>query len=278
MSGALLLVATPLGNLGDVTLRALEALRGASAIICEDTRHSQRFLGSYDIHKPLLSMPAFDENRRTESLVARLVAGERLALISDAGSVCISDPGERLVAAALEAGIAVEVFPGPSAAVAALQISGLPTRRFAFVGFLPRKGEARHRMLAELAGLRFTLVIYESPRRVGATLAELVSAWGDRRATVVRELTKLHEEVRRGRLSELAARFSGEVLGEVTLVVEGAEETAEAPDESQVLASIERHTTKGLGTRAVAKAVAIELGLPVREIYQRLIAAKPSKG
>jgi 16S rRNA (cytidine1402-2'-O)-methyltransferase len=272
MAGVLLLVATPLGNLGDVTLRALDALRSASAVICEDTRRSQRLLSAYGIRKPLLSMPAFAEERRVSALVSRLLAGERLALVSDAGSVGISDPGERLVSAALDAGVAVEVFPGPSAAVAALQISGLPTRRFAFVGFLPRKGEARHQLLAELGALRFTLVIYESPRRLHETLEDLAQAWGNRRAAVVRELTKLHEEVRRGPLAELAAHFQTEVLGEVTLIVEGASEVPTAPRESDVQAAIERRADQGLGTRARAKAVAEELGLPVREVYQRLIS------
>jgi 16S rRNA (cytidine1402-2'-O)-methyltransferase len=274
MAGALLLVATPLGNLGDLTLRALEALRTSSAVICEDTRRTQRLLSAYDIRKPLLSMPAFDEQRRVGPLVARLVAGERLALVSDAGSVAISDPGERLVAAALEAGIAVEVLPGPSATVAALQISGLPTGRFAFVGFLPRKGEARRRSLAELGALHFTLVIYESPRRLPRTLVDLLHAWGDRRAAVVRELTKLHEEVRRGRLSELATRFQGEVLGEVTLVVEGASETMLVPNEAEIQAAIDGRAEQGLGTRALAREIAEELGLPVRQIYQRLVAGK----
>jgi 16S rRNA (cytidine1402-2'-O)-methyltransferase len=274
MAGALLLVATPLGNLGDLTLRALEALRDSSAVICEDTRRTQRLLSAYGIRKTLLSMPAFEEYRRVAPLVARLAAGERLALVSDAGSVAISDPGERLVAAALAAGIAVEVLPGPSATVAALQVSGLPTARFAFVGFLPRKGEARRRSLAELGALRMTLVIYESPRRLPRTLVDLVQAWGDRRAAVVRELTKLHEEVRRGRLTELAAHFQGEVLGEVTLVVEGASEVERTPSEAEILAAIARRADDGMGTRSRARALAEELGLPVREVYQRLIAGK----
>jgi len=271
MAGVLSHVATPLGNLGDLTFRGLETLRTASAVICEDTRRTARLLAAYDVRKPLLSMPAFGESRSIGPLLDRLAAGEHLALVSDAGSVSVSDPGERLVSAALAAGVEVRVLPGPSAAIAALQASGLPTGRFAFVGFLPRKGEARRRVLAELAGLRFTLVIYESPRRLGRTLADLASALGDRRAVVARELTKLHEEVRRGRLLELAERFSGEVLGEVTLIVEGAAEEVVAPSDADIEAAIARHAPDGLGTRALAGAVAEELGVSVREIYQRLI-------
>jgi 16S rRNA (cytidine1402-2'-O)-methyltransferase len=274
MAGALLLVATPLGNLGDVTLRALEALKGCTAVICEDTRRTQRLLSAYDIRKPLLSMPAFDEARRIGPLIARLEAGDRLALVSDAGSVAISDPGERLVSAALEAKVAVEVFPGPSAVVAALQIAGLPTSRFAFVGFLPRKGEGRRQALAELAPLRLTLVVYESPRRLQETLGDLREALGDRRAAVVRELTKLHEEVVRGPLSDLQERFSGEVLGEVTLVIEGATSAPKAVEASDIQTAIARRAHQGLGTRALAKAVAQELGISAREVYQRLIEEK----
>lgn len=271
MSGTLVLVATPLGNLGDITVRSLEALRAVDAIVCEDTRHTQKLLSAYGIHRPLLSLPAFDEQRRVGPLVARLEGGARLALVSDAGSVGISDPGEKLIAAALAAGVAVEVLPGPCAAVGALQVSGLPTARFAFVGFLPRKGEERRRALAELGALELTLIVYESPRRLGETLQDLLAAWGDRKAAVVRELTKLFEEVARGSLSELSVRFSGEVLGEVTLVVAGAAECTAEVSDADLDRALDARASANLGTRALAKVVAKELGLSARDVYQRLI-------
>ena len=272
----LFLVATPLGNLGDITLRSLDVLKSVDAIVCEDTRRTLKLLSHYDIHRPLLSMPAFDEGRRVQSLVARLQAGERLALVSDAGSVGISDPGELLVAAAVAAGIKVEALPGPSAVITALQVSGLPTGRFTFVGFLPRKGEDRRQALVELAILASTLIVYESPRRLHETLLDLVAALGDRRAAIARELTKLHEEVARGTLSELAAHFAGEVLGEVTLVIEGRGLSARTePTESDIEAALERHAGENLGTRALAKAVAEELGLSSRDMYQRLLRKQP---
>jgi 16S rRNA (cytidine1402-2'-O)-methyltransferase len=268
----LFLVATPLGNLGDITLRSLEILKSVDAIVCEDTRRTLKLLSQFGIRRPLLSMPAFDEGQRIAALIARLQGGERLALVSDAGSVAISDPGEKLVVAAIAAGIAVEALPGPSAVIAALQLSGLPTGRFTFVGFLPRKGEERRVALAELAAITHTLIVYESPRRLKETLDDLVAALGNRRASVARELTKLHEEIARGSLSELASHFSGEVLGEVTLVIAGAPRGERlVVTEADLDAAIDRRAGEGLGTRALAKAVAEELGMSVREVYQRVL-------
>ena len=198
-------------------------------------------------------------------LVQRLIAGESFALVSDAGSVGISNPGEMLVAAALAAGVEVEVAPGASAAIAALQILGLPTARFAFFGFLPRKGEERRTALAELAASATTSIIYESPRRLGETLAELAERLGPRRAVVARELTKLHEEVARGTLAELAQRFSGEVLGEVVVVIEGATKEARlAPTSPTSMPPSHAALSEKLGARALAKEVAEELGLWAR--------------
>lgn len=221
-AGTLFLVATPIGNLGDLSARALETLAEVSFIACEDTRHSRGLLERHGIARELVSLPAFAEGQKAERILDRVEAGESCALVTDAGSPGISDPGEKLVSEAVERNIRVVPIPGPTALVAGLSASGLPTARFHFLGFLPRKGPERKAMMEEVAPLSATLVLYESPRRLGETLADLLEAWGDRRACVCRELTKLHEELVRGTLSELTARYAGaEVLGEVVLVVEG---------------------------------------------------------
>ncbi|HYO67462.1 MAG TPA: 16S rRNA (cytidine(1402)-2'-O)-methyltransferase, partial [Archangium sp.] len=210
MSGTLYLVATPIGNLGDLSTRALETLRAVSFVACEDTRHSRVLLDHFGISADTVSLPAFAEGQRAGRILERLEAGEDCALVTDAGSPGISDPGEKLVAEAIERGVKVVPIPGATALVAALSASGLPTGRFHFLGFLPRKGPERQAMLEEVAPLSATVGIYESPRRLAETLADLQEAWGDRRACVARELTKLHEEFVRGPLSELAARYAAE--------------------------------------------------------------------
>jgi 16S rRNA (cytidine1402-2'-O)-methyltransferase len=217
-------VATPIGNLGDITERGRQVLDACDGVIAEDTRHSGNLLKHLGIHKPLYSLPAFDEAARVEPLVRRLVEGQSLALVTDAGTPAISDPGAILVRRALEEGVQVVPVPGASAAVAAVSVSGFPEGRFHFAGFLPRKASQREEMLAELRGLRAQLVFYESPQRLARTLAELRSSLGDRLALVARELTKLHEELARGVLSELERRFSGDVRGEIVIVVRGAPE------------------------------------------------------
>jgi 16S rRNA (cytidine1402-2'-O)-methyltransferase len=271
MPGELFLVATPIGNLGDITLRALEVLRAVDGVICEDTRRTRTLLEANGIRARLISMPAFDEHRRVESLVERLEAGERLALCTDAGSPSVSDPGQALVAQAIARSIPVTALPGPSAVVTALQLSGLPCDRFLFVGFLPRKGGARREALEELARIRATLVLFESPQRLQETLIDLIAALGDRRAAVARELTKLHEEVARGPLSELAAHFAAGVRGEVTLVVEGAGEVARAEPEESLDDAIRRLAAEGLHTRELAHRLATERKVPSREIYTRAL-------
>lgn len=271
MAGTLYLVATPIGNLGDVTLRALELLRSADAVVCEDTRRTRRLLEAHGIRATLLSMPAFDERARAEALVARLDRGEKLALCTDAGSPGISDPGQELVARALEKGIEVIALPGASAALAALQLSGLPSDRFFFAGFLPRKGGGRREALAELAAVPATLVIFESPRRLHETLEDLAAVLGDRRAAVARELTKLHEEVARGRISELAARFAGETLGEVAIVVEGPSGAAPKAPAEPLDDAIRRLAGEGLRTRELARRLGEERRVPAREVYARAL-------
>ncbi len=222
MSGRLFLVATPIGNLDDITARAIVTLKEVHFIACEDTRHSRILLDHCGIRKPTVSLPAFAEGERASGLLNRIEAGEDCALITDAGSPAISDPGERLVADAVERGIVVIPVPGPTALVSALSASGLPTARFHFLGFLPRTSSDADAMLEEVKGLSATIVLYESPHRIAQSLERLLRVFGPRRACIGRELTKLHEEFIRGSLEELLARYGGqEVKGEVVIVVEG---------------------------------------------------------
>src|SRR6059058_4494055 len=228
---SLFVVATPIGNLRDLTERAREVLGGCDGVIAEDTRHSGNLLRHLGIHKPLHALPAFEEAARVEPLVRRLAGGESLALVTDAGTPAVSDPGSVLVRRAVEEGIPVVPVPGPSAAISAVSVSGFPQPRFHFAGFLPRKAKARGEMLEELRPLRAQLVFYESPHRLAATLRDLQVALGDRPALVARELTKVHEELARGTLSQLAGRFSGEVRGEIVVVVSGTSAEAEEDED-----------------------------------------------
>jgi 16S rRNA (cytidine1402-2'-O)-methyltransferase len=266
--GRLFLVATPIGNLGDITARALETLREVHFIACEDTRHSRILLDTFGIKKPTVSLPAFAEGERSGPLLDRIAAGDDCALVTDAGSPAISDPGERLVAEALERDITVIPIPGPTALVAALSASGLPTARFHFLGFLPRTASDADAMLEEVKGLSASLVLYESPRRVGETLQRLLRVLGDRRACVGRELTKLHEEFVRGALGALASRYaSEEVKGEVVVIVEGRTGSTRWSEEEvrHALASaLERgEKLKGLSTQ-----LAEASGWPAKELYR----------
>jgi len=232
MTGVLTLVSTPIGNLGDLAPRAVEALEAADLVCCEDTRRTGSLLKQIGVRVDELRR--LDDHTEFESIpviLDRLVAGERVVLVSDAGTPGISDPGERLVAAVAEAGIEVTTVPGPVAAIAALVSSGLPSGRFVFEGFLARKGQERSAQLEAIAVESRTTVFYESPNRVAATLAALAEACGpDRRAVIARELTKLHEELRRGTLAELALWASAGVKGEVVVVVDGADTSVDLSD------------------------------------------------
>lgn len=220
--GCLYLVGTPIGHLEDITHRAVRVLGEVNRVLAEDTRRARVLLDRYAISRPLSSFHEHNELRRLETVMKSLASGERLALITDAGSPGISDPGFRLVREALRRGFRVESIPGPSAAITALQVSGLPTDQFLFRGFLPRKSGARRRALEALSACEATLVIYESPHRLAALLEEAAGVLGDRQAAVCRELTKLHEEVARGPLPELARRFAaGPVRGEIVVVIGG---------------------------------------------------------
>jgi 16S rRNA (cytidine1402-2'-O)-methyltransferase len=270
----LYLVATPIGNLGDVTARAIEVLRGVELIACEDTRHSRVLLDAHGVTTPTTSLPAFAEGARADALVEKLKAGASIALISDAGSPAISDPGERLVSECVAAGLTVVPVPGASAVIAALSASGLSTSRFHFLGFLPRTASEARTMLDEVAGLSATLVLYESPRRLVETLALLHEALGDRPACVARELTKKHEEFSRGSLSALKASWAArEVLGEVVIVVQGRAAQARWSD-AEVQAALEAGLARGERLKALSTELAKASGWPAQEIYRRGVARK----
>ena len=269
-SGVLLVCATPIGNLGDVTLRVLDALRTADVIAAEDTRVTRKLLARYEIRTPLESYHEHNRAVKTPELVDRIERGERIALVSDAGTPGVSDPGEQLVDACLEAGLTVEVLPGASAILTALVASGLPTSAFYFGGFLPRKQGERFRALQKLADLDATLVFYESPGRTPATLASIAEALPGRRAAVARELTKLHEEIVRGEVGELASRYADrEIRGEVVLLVGPREEPVQLLiDEESVREKLAAAIAAGATRRDAVRDVAREMGLPRNDVYR----------
>jgi 16S rRNA (cytidine1402-2'-O)-methyltransferase len=266
----LYVVSTPIGNMGDFTFRAVETLRSVALVLAEDTRHSRPLLQRYGIETPLAAYHEHNEAKATPGIIARLTGGEDVALISDAGTPLLSDPGARLTAAALEAGIAVVPVPGASALLAALVASGLPAERFTFYGFLERKGRARSEALAEIGALRHTAVLYEAPPRVGDTLADLAAVGaGERRAVVARELTKQFEEVRRGTVAALGAYYAETApRGEVVIVVAGAEPTAGVPDETALRDRARALRANGMSARDVAKALVAETGVGRNLAYQ----------
>jgi 16S rRNA (cytidine1402-2'-O)-methyltransferase len=276
----LYLVATPIGNLEDITLRAISVLKSVDIIACEDTRHSGKLLHHYGISKPTISYHEHNERERAAELIERLANGESVALITDAGTPGVSDPAYRLVVAAVERGISVIPIPGATALIAGLIASGLPTDAFLFAGFLPPKKQARRARLEELRAVRETLVLYEAPHRVRETLIDAREVLGDRRASLARELTKLHEEFIRGTLSEIAAHPSlGEPRGEMTLVVAGApqgEENVTAPTEP-VSAHVERlMRERHLSRNDALKQAARSRGVSKKEAYRQMLEEKKS--
>jgi 16S rRNA (cytidine1402-2'-O)-methyltransferase len=279
-AGVLYLVATPIGNMGDISARAREILAAAGVVAAEDTRHSGRLLRELGLERPLVSLHEHNEKARTAELVARLKAGESVALVSDAGTPLVSDPGFALVRAAVEAGIAVVPVPGACAAIAALTASGLPVERFCFEGFLPARAGARGQRLAELAGEPRTLVLYEAPHRIAACLADLAAVLGgQRRACVAREITKLHESYYRGGLGELAERAKSDAdlaRGESVVVVEGA--PRQAGDAAQLDAAI-AVLLRYLTPSAAAAAAAELTGARRNDAYARALemAEKPAR-
>jgi len=271
--GVLYVVAMPIGNPGDITVRALEVLRDADAIACEDTRRTGVMLAAHQIRKPLISHFEHNEERRVPELIERMMAGERIALVTDAGTPAISDPGYRLVRAAHEAGVRVTAVPGPSAAIAALSISGIATNRFTFEGFLPPRDSARRKALEALRAESRTMIFYEAARRLGDTLAEMTEVFGgDRKATVVREITKIYEETIRGSLSQLTERFGREqALGEIVIIIEGASEKEGAASLSTVALTVEDLIEAGLSLKQASALIAKLTGASRREIYQEFI-------
>ena len=270
MAGRLYVVGTPIGNLGDLSPRAAQTLAAVDFIAAEDTRVTRGLLNHLDIHKPLVSYYEHNARQKGPQIVERLLAGESAAIVTDAGMPCISDPGEQLVALCAQAGVETVVIPGPSAVVAALALSGLPTGRFAFEGFLPaNKGERRRHLEAVAADDR-TLIFYEAPHKAAATLADMAQILGDRPLAVARELTKLHEEIWRTTLGEAAARYAQEPpRGELVLVVGGAEKPAreEVPLED-ALAQVAALQAQGVPLKEAARQVAAATGLRKNQLYQ----------
>ena len=269
-------MATPIGNLGDLSPRALNALRDADAVLCEDTRNTGALLARHGVAVPMLPLHDHNEDEQTPRVLARLRGGERLALVSDAGTPLVSDPGYRLVRAAIAEGLAVGAVPGPNAAVMALTLSGLPPQPFLFLGFLPPRAGPRAAALAgvraaERAGLSATLVLYEAPHRLAEALASMADAFGaERPAAVARELTKRFEEVRRGTLAELAAHYGQQAArGEVAVVVGPA--PAEATGEAELDEKLGAALAAGMSVRDAAASVAEATGLPRRQVYARAL-------
>jgi len=272
-SGILFIVATPIGNLADITLRALDVLRSAHLIAAEDTRRTRKLLTYYDIHKPLLSYHSHNLRKRGPELLQKLTAGTSIALVTDAGTPAISDPGALLVQQALERSLPVAVIPGPTALISALVASGLPTHPFAFLGFPPTKGASRKHFFSSHASLPMTLILYESPQRLGKTLEHMLHFWGDRRIAIARELTKQFEEFFRGTLAEAVKHYAEGTRGELTLVVEGfREEQANATtqqDWQEELVSLlaDPHVSVKRATEEIVR----RHRLPRRLVYQKAL-------
>ncbi|WP_199720853.1 16S rRNA (cytidine(1402)-2'-O)-methyltransferase [Azospirillum cavernae] len=271
-------VATPIGNAADITLRALDTLTRATAIACEDTRVTAKLMGMHGIHTPFVSYHEHNAAKMRPILIERMKAGDSIALVTDAGTPLVSDPGYKLVRECVAAGVAVTTLPGASAPLVALVLSGLPTDRFLFAGFLPNKSSARRATAGELKGVPATLVFFESPQRLPESLADLAEILGPREAAVARELTKFYEEVRRGTLPELAAHYAeaGPPKGEVVLVIGPPGEEA-TPSEADV-DSLLRETLTRLSVRDAAADVAARTGQPKRAVYARALELARDEG
>ena len=278
-AGQLVLVATPLGNLGDLSRRALDLFETADVIYCEDTRHSRTLFSAHDIslRGRLHSLHQHNEAAQCAQIVARVRNGDLVVLISDAGTPGISDPGSRVVAAVIEAGLVVTTAPGPSAVVAALTISGLSTERFVMEGFLPRKSSERARFYELWAREERTIVFYESPQRLNGVVRELADIFPTRRVAIAREMTKLHEEVLRGRLADVAVALDQrEVIGEIVVVLEGVSFTPVVEDDVVRAALVEQFDV-GASTRDAVDYVAEMLGVARREVYQHALELRKAE-
>jgi 16S rRNA (cytidine1402-2'-O)-methyltransferase len=272
--GILFLVATPIGNLEDITLRALRTLREVVLIAAEDTRHTWKLLTAHEIHTPLTSYHEHNAKIRGPKLVQTLLAGKSVALVTDAGTPAVADPGFDLVRLAIAQGIPVTVIPGPSAVTSALIASGLPVYPFLFLGFPPSQPAARRAFFARYVRARETLVLFESPRRLGACLRDIRRIWGNRRAAVARELTKFHEELFRGTLEEALERWPGASRGEITLVVAGAPEEERDADDSLLEQVKRRLESEPRPLKEIAAEIAEQRGLGKRLVYQLALKIK----
>jgi len=278
MTGRLSVVATPIGCLEDITLRALRVLREADSILAEDTRHTRTLCSKHGIDTPLRSFHAHTKQQKIDIIVAELQAGAHYALVSDAGTPVVSDPGVYLVSCAARAGIEVEAIPGPSAVLAALSVAGLPVRGFVFEGFLPRGGGDRVHVIERIARSELTVVLFESPHRIHTTLAELGGQLGtDRQVALCRELTKMHEQVIRGTIEEVERELSKPARGEITLVITGKETGAPAAD-VDVEALISEWKLEGLSTKEMSRRLQDDLGWKRNVAYQAVLdALKPEQ-
>ncbi|MCL6610403.1 MAG: 16S rRNA (cytidine(1402)-2'-O)-methyltransferase [Peptococcaceae bacterium] len=275
--GTLYLCATPIGNLEDITLRALRVLKEVDLVAAEDTRRTRKLFSRYDIHTPLTSYHEHNSRSKGPYLIGQLLAGKSVALVTDAGLPGVSDPGEKLTALAVSEGIRVVPVPGPSASLAALAASGLPTERFCFEGFLPARGPKRRQRLEELKPEKRTLILYEAPHRLAATLADLAGVLGDRRICLARELTKQYEEIWRGSLAEAVSRFRDKPpRGEITLVLEGSPAVSEnrsfgGTDLRAMVADLERG---GMSRKEAIREASRRSGVSRREVYSSLLEKK----
>jgi len=281
MPGTLFVVSTPIGNLEDITLRAIRVLSEVDLIACEDTRHTRKLLNHYDIKTRTISCHEHNERERTRELIGSLQTGMNIALVSDAGTPGISDPGYTLINQAVRAGLRVVSVPGPTALISALVASGLPADEFLFVGFLPPRAQARRRKLKELAQISATLVLYEAPHRIQSTLKDMSEILGNRQAAVGRELTKLHEELLRGTLSELASQFNSgsQPRGEIVVIVDqnviASKEPKSTGDLAALVAALE---SEGLDPRSALKQAAKKLGIKRSDAYRELMELRRKEG
>jgi 16S rRNA (cytidine1402-2'-O)-methyltransferase len=282
MPGTLYIVATPIGNLEDLTHRALRVLGEVEVVACEDTRRTRLLLNHFGIKTKTLSYHEHNERERAEQICKLLLAGKDVALVSDAGTPLINDPGFRLTSAAIQLNLPVVPIPGPTALISALVVSGLPSEQFLFAGFLPSRANARRQKLEELAAIEATLVLYEAPHRIAATLKDALEVLGNRQATVARELTKLHEEIARGSLRELIERFGdgSAVRGEIVLVISNAAvaetsgDGAVEPASRRLIERVSELESEGLDAKLALKKAARELGLKRDEAYRVIVTQK----
>ena len=274
MKGALYIVSTPIGNLGDITLRALETLKTADLVAAEDTRQTRKLFSRFGIKTPLASFCGAKEQVRSKEIINRLKEGKKVALVSDAGTPGISDPGYFLVREAIDEGIPLYSIPGPSAIISALTLSGLSTASFVFEGFLPPKKGQRMKKLSLLAEEERTVIVYESPKRILKTLAEILTVMGDRKGAVAREITKIHEEVVRGNVSDIIKLLEEKgIKGEITLLVEGKKKK-EAPGPEEMEQFMRKLLADGLPLKEGAARVAERFGVPKRKAYSGLLGLK----